>query len=71
MQLLFVLRERNTGKGRAKVTMSNKGGNERPTWQTPVLIEEEIADLTQNTAARPGDDGFDRFGGYYLTTGPS
>ena len=37
---------------------------ERPMWQTPVLIEDEIADLTQNTAARPGDDGFDRFPGY-------
>ena len=53
------------------MTMSQKGGDKRPVWQTPVLIEEEIADLTQNTQARPGDDGFDRFGGYYLTTGPS
>lgn len=45
---------------------------ERPVWQTPVLIEEEIADLTQNTADRPGDDGLDRFGGaYYLATGIS
>lgn len=43
----------------------------RPVWQTPVLIEDEIADLTQNTANRPGDDGFDQFGGYYATTGIS
>ena len=45
---------------------------ERPQWQTPVLIEEVIADLTQNQANRPGDDGLDQFGGvYYLATGPS
>ena len=45
---------------------------ERPMWRTPVLIEDEIADLTQNTANRPGDDGFDQFGGaYYLATGIS
>lgn len=37
--------------------------HERPMWQTPVLIEDEIADLTQNTAARPGVDG-QNFPGY-------
>jgi len=56
------------------MTMSEAGETkrERPQWQTPVLIEEVIADLTQNQANRPGDDGLDQFGGvYYLATGPS
>lgn len=43
---------------------TDNGKSERPMWQTPVLIEEEIADRTQNTRFRPGDDGFDRFPGY-------
>lgn len=46
------------------MSVTQERDGERPMWQTPVLIEEEIADLTQNTAARPGDDGFDRFPGY-------
>lgn len=56
------------------MTVAQKDLAGRPTWSTPVLIEEEIADLTQNTANRPGDDGLDNSPGdtaYYMATGNS
>ena len=41
----------------------------RRKWQTPILIEGEVFDVTQFTMNRPVDDGARQFGAQYATYG--
>lgn len=43
----------------------------RTAWRTPTLTEDTIADITMNQALSPGDDGFDKYGAPYDTSGLS